>query len=138
MLAAILAVDAWMAPRIYLDVVAGGALLEIAQFSFEAGLEIDFAFVDGAGEGFDSSRGSLHLPAKPLDLLSGLVAIVLQLVVERGLNGLQLAGPRVRPQLVPERLQLGAKIGGLSGIQLDGVLFGGAERLRVAIEAAAM
>ena len=33
-----------------LDVVAHGALVQIVQFSLEAGFEIDFAFGDGAGE----------------------------------------------------------------------------------------
>ena len=55
-----------------------------------------------------------------------LIVIVLQLGVEGGLHGLQFARGGVGAQLVPESLQLGAKMGGLSAIQLNGVLFGGA------------
>src|SRR5580698_2487032 len=77
----------------HLDVIAGSALVETVQLSFQTGLEVDFAFVDGAGEGFNRSRGGLHLSAKPFYLFADLVSIVLELGIERGLNCLQIAGP---------------------------------------------
>ncbi len=60
----------------HLDIVAGGALIQTVQFPFKAGLEIDFAFVDGDSEGFNRGGGGLHLPAKPFDLLACLIVIL--------------------------------------------------------------
>ena len=104
MLAAILAVDTWMARANLLDIVAEGALFETVQLSFETGFEIDLAFADGSGERFHSRRRGLHLLAKPLDLVAGLVAIGLQLGVERGLDPLQFGGAGVSSQSLPESL----------------------------------